>query len=155
MSGFGEVATQLILFIAIMGIVAGLVVYFNFYISETKGAMGDQKNYIKNQLRTEITIPTVYYKAQAGNDDIWVYTKNVGKTNMKTSCITLFVDNQDINLAATDIIFAGNRTAATLWRPDETLLLNASGNLDLAASQVFEVLIATCTGVTDSFEFST
>lgn len=152
---FGEVATQLILFIAIMGIVAGLVVYFNDYIASTRGAMGDQRRYVTSQLRTEITIPTVYYQAQVGNDDIWVYVKNVGKETMNTDCINVFVDNKFIELAASDIVYAGNLSEADLWRPDDTLLLNASEEVDLAADEVYDALVVTCNGVTDTYEFST
>ncbi|MFC2154635.1 hypothetical protein ACFLRC_04070 [Candidatus Altiarchaeota archaeon] len=153
--GFGEVATQLILFIAIMGIVAGMVAYFNSYIASTKGAMGDQRQYITNQLKTEIKIPTVYYAAQAGNDDIWVYVKNVGTTAMHTDCIDLFVDDQYIELVAGNITYAGNSTAISTWYSDDTILLNASGQMDLTADQVIEVIVNTCNGVTDTFEFST
>ncbi len=152
---FGEVATQLILFIAIMGIVAGLVVYFNDYIASTRGAMGDQRKYVTSQLRTEITIPTVYYAAQPGNDDVWVYVKNVGKETLGTDCVNVFVDNKFIELAAADIVYAGNLSEADLWRPEETLLLNASDEVDLPADDVYEALVVTCNGVTDNYRFST
>ena len=100
-------------------------------------------------------IVTVYFAAQEGNDDLWIYVKNIGDTTMKIpKCIELFVADTHVTMESGNITYA-NSSAVTYWDPDETLLLNATGKLDLTADQVTEVLIFTCNGVSDESTFST
>lgn len=92
--GFGDVASTLIMFIAIIGVSVGMVIAIKSYAIDTQESFDVQNTAVTNQLKTSIDIINVYY------DDVtnmtYVYLKNVGKTKLVTEDFDMFIDNSYI-----------------------------------------------------------
>ena len=146
--GFSTVAAQLLFFIAIVGISAGIIAVFGDYIDQTTGAMGDKQAFITNQLRTEIAISNI----DNSSGHLHIYAKNIGDANLNTDCLELYVDAGWVNLAVSEIVDPADDTAKELWLIEETLKLKPS-TAPLNTGSIHTAKIVTCNGVADSENF--
>ncbi len=147
--GFGDAASTLIMFIAVMSITTGLVVAFSNYMSKTQGSFTFQNELTSNKLRTSIGVTNVYYNDTSNN--LYVYVKNVGETKLITSNFDIFVDGG----------FSNNYTvyyANNLSKKMELLQLQQTAaiihNIDLGAGS-HTIKINTEYGVGDEDYFNT
>ncbi len=90
--GFGDAASTLIMFIAVISVTTGLVLAFQAYIADTKQSMSVQRDVLNNQLKTVISITNVYYNDTS--DRVYVYVKNIGETKLYTEDFDYFVDDE-------------------------------------------------------------
>ncbi len=147
--GFSTVAVQLLFFIAIMGISAGVIGVFSDYIDQTTGAMGDKQNFVTSQLRTSIKISNI----DNSSGHLYIYAKNIGDETLNTDCIELFVDNGWANLGAAVIVDPSDESAKDIWDLEETVKLKpATAPYDTTVT-THSVKIVTCNGVADSENF--
>ena len=89
--GFGDVASTLIMFIAIIGVSVGMVIAIKSYAIDTQDAFEVQNTAVNNQLQTSIDIINVYY--DDATNYTYVYLKNVGKTKLVTEDFDMFIDD--------------------------------------------------------------
>jgi archaellum component FlaG (FlaF/FlaG flagellin family) len=149
--GFSTVAAQILFFIAVVGISAGLIAVFGNYLDQAKGAMTDKQQYIVGQLRTDIVISNI----DNSSGHLTIYAKNVGKEQMKTDCMNLYVDGSYVQLSAPMITdpstgTPGNQVA--YWPPEGTVRIIPS-SATLIDGSVHEAKLVTCNGVTDTEDF--
>jgi archaellum component FlaG (FlaF/FlaG flagellin family) len=146
--GFSTVAAQIMFFIAVVGISAGLIAVFGNYLDQAKGAMSDKQQYIVGQLRTDIAISNI----DNSSGHLIIYVKNVGKEQLKTSCMNLYVDGSWVSLTSERITDPTTTNPVDYWAPEGTVKINPS-SAALVGGQVHEAKLVTCNGVTDTEDF--
>jgi archaellum component FlaG (FlaF/FlaG flagellin family) len=146
--GFSIASAHIIFFIGVVAISAGVIVAFNAYIDETKGAMTDKKNFITDQLRTQIEIVNVRYSGGVN----YIYTKNVGDRLMETDCINVFVDNKYISDSNLAVVNASSGEARDEWDVEETLEFRATESISPGSHTA---KVVTCNGISDEYSYST
>lgn len=146
--GFSTVAAQLLFFIAIIGISAGVIAVFSDYVDQTSGAMTDKKNFITSQLRTDIRVTNI----DNSSGHLYIYVKNIGDETLNTDCVELFVDANWVNLGPALMVDPSTENPKTVWASEETLKLKPI-TAPLSDASVHEVKIVTCNGVSDSENF--
>jgi len=146
--GFSDVATQLLFFIAVIGLSAGVIYTFGVYLDQTRGAMTDKQQYLIGQLRTDLAIANI----DNSSGHLHIYVKNVGKQQLKTSCISLFVDSAWVNLTSSTIVDPTTNADVTVWVPEGTIKIKPT-SAELGSSSVHEAKVVTCNGVTETEYF--
>jgi len=91
---FGDVASTLIMFVAIIGVSTGLVIAIKNYAIDTQESFDFQNKVITNQLKTSIDIINVYYDDTTNMT--YVYLKNIGKTKLVVGDFDMFIDDDYI-----------------------------------------------------------
>lgn len=90
--GFGEVASTLIMFIAVLGVTIGVVISFQNFVIDTQGSFEDQQELTSNKLKTAISISNTYYNDSSQR--LYVYVKNIGGVSLNTEIFDIYVDGQ-------------------------------------------------------------
>jgi len=159
--GFPQIATHLVVFITIVGLLTGLVLYMGSASRETRDAMITRRSAIVEKLKTDVVITNVYYRNDTPNtadNDFVVYVKNVGETQLKITerCPDLYVNNEFIDVALENITWAINQTPITYWKPEDTIKLNITDRVtSFPGNSTVEVKFVTCNGVSSTYQFST
>jgi archaellum component FlaG (FlaF/FlaG flagellin family) len=146
--GFSTVTAQLMFFIAVVGISASVIAVFGSYLDQAKGAMTDKQQHVIGQLRTDIAVTNIYN--QTGH--LYVYAKNVGKSDLNTDCIELYVDSGWVNVGASQKVDPATGDAVTEWPPEATIELKPT-SAPLNSGSVHKAKLITCNGVTTSLDF--
>ena len=147
--GFSAPAAQLIFFIAVVGLSAGVISVFSNYVDQTTGAMTDKQQYVTGQLRTDIVITNI----DNTSGHLHVYVKNVGNEQLSTDCLELYVDSGWITLAANDIVDPADDSAVEEFDSEETVQLKPTSS-SFNSGSIHEAKVVTCNGITDTEDFS-
>ncbi len=146
--GFSTVATQLLFFIAVIGLSAGVLAVFSDYLNRSMGAMGDKQAYITSQLRTDIRITNI----DNSSGHLHIYAKNIGDEKLGTDCVELYVDSAWVTLIPTRITYpAGGEM--DVWLPEETMKLNPQSAPLNSDAAIHEAKLVTCNGISDTENF--
>lgn len=123
---FGDAASTLILFIAVVMVTTGVIILFKNFVSETQGSFSVQSDVVNNKLKTIISISNVYYNSSSNIS--YIYIKNLGETKLRPQNFDLFIDEAfytDFNVS-----YASNLSQSlTLLNPQETAVIIK--NIDL------------------------
>lgn len=121
--GMSTIATQTILFIAVIGIAAGLVVGIKNFADKSESTFNVKRDDFANQIGTDISIEVIHYDNTTNNTVL--YVKNTGQTKLRPEQVDVYIDgiriprnitNRTIGvLADTEIIDPG------VWNPKEEL----------------------------------
>lgn len=147
-------ASQVIMFIAVVTVTSFLVVAFNGYISETSSSITMKNDYLVNQIKSDISIDVVSHNAVS--DTTFVYVKNTGKISLKLDDTDIYfnglrVPRNDTNrtieiLSDTDTINTG------IWDPKEEVLIKVYQSL--SGTESHKVIVAAQYDIKDLEEFS-
>lgn len=150
--GFGNLATTIIMFIAVLLVATGVIVSLRTNIDQTQSSMKAQADMLNNQIKTSLTITQTNYTAGTTT----AYVINNGKTTLKLDRIDAFLDaefiprnetNRTITLeASTDTTNPG------LWDPDEVVKVEIYKTLGPGQHRV---AVTTQYGTKDEELFST
>jgi archaellum component FlaF (FlaF/FlaG flagellin family) len=144
---FGGVASTLIMFIAIIGVTAGMVMSFQNYFLQTKDTLNFQQKQTNEKLKTFITITHTYYDDPGTN--LRVYIKNTGSINLKASYIDLFVNGAyGTNLTP---YYAGTTDIVEVLKQTQTMYIDYDITLPVGSHTVRAV---TELGVSDNEDFN-
>jgi archaellum component FlaG (FlaF/FlaG flagellin family) len=88
----GEAISTLILFIAIISVSAGLVVFMQNYVKETQDSLDSQSDFTNDKLKSSISIINLYYDSSA--NQLIAYVKNTGQVKLTTSSMNLFINGK-------------------------------------------------------------
>jgi archaellum component FlaG (FlaF/FlaG flagellin family) len=151
--GFSGLASQVIMFIAVITVTSILVVVFNGYITNTSNSIAIQNDYLVNQLKSDISIDVVSY---ANDNTTMIYVKNTGKVALRLNDTDVYlnglriprnVTNRNIEvLSDTDTINPGT------WDPKEQVLIEVYQKLNDTLSH--KVIVSAQYDVKDIEEFS-
>ncbi len=146
--GFGDAASTLILFIAVVAVSVGLVIAIQNYTLKTQDSMSFQNELTNNQIRTSIDIINVFYNSS--NENLYIYVKNLGQTNLDGDGFSLFVNKfyvpQYDSYKAEDLL-----TPLGILQPSQVGVLVANLSLDSGTHVVRLVSQYGGTGATDYF----
>jgi len=126
--GFGEVASQVIMFIAIVTISLAFVFMLNDMNQSTQSALSSKQKIENDKLMTELSFDLVDYKDGKLN----IFIKNIGETKIRLDTISIYLDgvflsNETITkeiIAETDLNDVG------IFNRNEILKMNITQNLD-------------------------
>lgn len=127
--GFGAVAANMLMFIAVIMIAGGFVVLINSYAQETTVSMQLQKDRLMEELRTDVTITAVSY-----NDTIprvWVYVLNTGKTTLNAERSDLYIDGVRVDRTERVLTIESDTELSDLpvWEPQEIIRIAVDTSL--------------------------
>lgn len=147
--GFGEVASTLIMFIAIIGITLGLILSFQSFVVDTQGSFNEQQDLTSNKLKSSISITNTFYNST--EEKLYVYVKNIGRMSLDTTQFDVFVDEKFQNSFSTTepTNFSKNISKLPI-QETATVIINSSLN-----SGTHSVEIVTQYGVKDEESFNT
>ncbi|MFP4117899.1 MAG: hypothetical protein ACLFTR_03160 [Candidatus Woesearchaeota archaeon] len=141
--GFSGIASQIIMFIALITIATGLVVVFNTNIREASTSLRIQSNAMALSMRTDVTIDMVSHDQEMNTTH--VYIRNTGRTQLNHNDTDVYLDglrvprndtNRTIQLLEdTDQVNEG------VWDPSEQILIEIFMPLD--ETETHEVSIIT------------
>ena len=146
--GFGGAVSTLIMFIAIISVTTGLVIAFMNYVNETQHSFDKKNDLSSKRLRTSITITNTYYNSTS--DDLYIYVKNIGETELVPDLLDLFV-NKDFEKDFMTVYpddFSKNKT---ILQPQESVVVINNVNI---TSGTHEVKVVTQYGVGDTEQFN-
>ena len=149
--GFGNVATTIILFIAVLLLATGVITTINTNVERSQASMRIQNEYLNNQIKTNILINQIDYDTGV----LTVYVINNGKTILKPELVDIYLDAAFIprNDTARTITIEPSTdvTNPGLWDPDEVLRIEV--DVPLTPGQ-HRVAVTTQYGVSDEKLFS-
>ena len=150
--GFGNIATTIILFIAVLTLATGVIITLNNNVARQQAGMKIQSDYLNNQLKTNILITSTNYTAGTTT----LYVSNEGSTTLKPDKTDLYLDGQFIPRNTTNrtitIESSTDITNPGLWDPDEIVKITITKTLN---SGEHRVIVMTQYGVKDEQLFST
>jgi len=120
----GSVASQVILFVAMIGITTGLVVVFNEYVDETSSSTTAQWKIISDQMKTDITITSITYNSLDNPDNITFYLMNTGKTILNQSLIDVYLDgfvSRNVGNRTIELDSSTDNIDSNVWNPKEVV----------------------------------
>jgi len=147
--GFSTAAAQVIFFIAVVGISAGVISLFSNYVDQATGAMSDKQQYVTGQLRTDIAITNI----DNSSGHLHVYVKNVGNQQLHTNCIELYVDSAWVSLTSAMIVNPSTEAQVSDWDSEGTVKLKPT-SAPLNSGSIHEAKVITCNGISDTEDFS-
>lgn len=149
--GFGNLATTIIMFIAVMLLSTAVIVSFRTQTDQAQASMRAQSEFLNNQIKTNIEITNTNYTT----NNLRVYVLNDGKTTLKLETVDVYVDNgfiprNDSNRTIS-IEASTDTTNPGLWDPSEIIRIDVDTTL---SSGTHKVAIGTPYGVSDEETFS-
>jgi archaellum component FlaG (FlaF/FlaG flagellin family) len=152
--GFSGMASQVIMFIAVITVTTVLVIVFNGYVNEASNSLNIKNDYLSKQMKTDISIDVVSY--DSSSDTTYIYVKNTGKISLKLNDTDVYLNgfriprsdtNRSIEvLSDTDTINPGT------WDPKEEVLVKVYQALSSSTSH--KVIVSTQYDASDMDEFS-
>lgn len=152
--GFSELATQMIMFVAVITVASGLVIVFNTSVTKTSNSIQTKTDTLAQTMKTDVTIDMVSY--DSSSNTTYVYVKNTGKTQLQVNDTDVYLNGFRISRNTT------NRTIEVLpdtdtinpgiWDPKEQILIKVFDKLN--SSTTHKVTITTEYDVQDTEEFS-
>jgi len=158
--GFDGIASQAIMFIAVLGACATLVVVFNNQLSSTTSAMTSQQDSLENQIKTAINIETVTYNSTS--KIVSFYARNTGTTTLRIDKLSIYVGTMWIGNATTSRNVSvmpdtnvGTNNNANLWDPNEVIMGNLStiSNGGLTTGTTYTLRVVSQYQTAETFDF--
>jgi len=128
--GFANIATTIIMFIAVLLLATGVLITLQTNIDKSQASMQAQAELLNNEIITSMDITSVNYTI--GN--VRIYAINNGKSTLKLDRIDTYIDdvfiprndtNRTIQIeSSTDIKNPG------LWDPNEVIRIDVSTTLN-------------------------
>ena len=123
---FGDLATQIILFIAVIGLATGVVAGMKVHVDKTASSMALQQSRISDKIETDITIEIVSYETGTPNQVV-AYIKNTGNKVLDINKTDAYLDDLRVPRLAVnrsiEVIADTDTTNTGYWDPGEEALI--------------------------------
>lgn len=147
-------ASQVIMFIAVVTVTSILVVVFNGYITDTSNSITIKNDFLVNQLKSDISIDVVSY--DSGINTTSVYVKNTGKVALKVNDTDIYLNGLRIPRNDTnrtiEVLVDTDSVNPGIWDPKEEVLIQVFQKLNSSFSH--DVIVSTQYDAKDTEEFS-
>ncbi len=149
--GFGDVVSQTIFFIAILGISVTLIMLFNNYVSSASASIESSRSRMVDQMSTHFDITNVYHENNTNTTHVYVLNTGESKImpeDMDAYINSRFVPRTEINASvvpSTDVRDEG------IWNPGETMYMYINMSLE---DEIHSIDVVAPNGVSDSDVFS-
>lgn len=137
--GFSSIAAGFIIFIAVMGISTGVIIAMKGHADSAQSAVNNQQARMVNQLKSEMSIDYSFY--DSSSDEIYLYLRNTGFTQIDNRTIDVYVDafripRNDTNRTI-EVVQDSEVIQNGIWDPKEVILIKV--NYTLAPSQIYTI----------------
>jgi archaellum component FlaF (FlaF/FlaG flagellin family) len=124
--GFGNIISQVILFMSIMITLVVVSLIFKSYVTNTNLSLQIQHENIVQKLETSFSILNVTYDET--NEEVNIFLKNTGSRKLDPSEIDLFILNDRLsrNNFDIEILESTNLINHLHWDPGEILIIKVS-----------------------------
>jgi archaellum component FlaG (FlaF/FlaG flagellin family) len=140
--GFSTVSAEILFFLAVVAVSAGVIAVFSSYVDRAQGAMSDKQAHIVSQLRTDIALTNI----DNSSGHLYIYMKNIGTEQLKADCMNLYVDGGWVNLGA-DIMVDPATGLAKKYLDSQSTLEFKPIAAPLNSNTVHEAKVVTCNGI--------
>ena len=152
--GFSDLATQIIMFIAVITVATGLIVVFNASVTEASNSVRIRTDTLSLTMRTDITIDMVSY--ESSTNTTFVYVRNTGKTMLTPNQTDVYLNGFRIprneSYRTIEIIEDTDLINPGVWDPSEQIIIKIFQELN--SSVIHEVTVATEYNVQQTEKFS-
>ncbi len=133
--GFGTLAANLIMFIAVIMLAGSLVIALNVYVQQTQDSLQNQQDRLMQEMRSEITIDSVNYEeAESGNEEdiTEIFVRNSGRTDLRLDRIDVYLDGPRVSREDTEIELEEDTIigSSEAWNPRETIKITVEQDID-------------------------
>ncbi len=151
--GFGSVAANMIMFIAVITIAASFVIFINAFAQETSTSLKVQKDRLAAEIKTDISITSISFTNTSSPDTTTVYVKNTGKTKLSLTYTDIYIDGIRFEQSDRDVTVENDTAVGNslIWDPTEIIKIEA--RLDLT-NTIHKVRIVTGNGIAAEDTFS-
>lgn len=153
MIGFGNIVSQVVLFMSIMIVIVVLSIVYKTYVTTTNLSLKIQQEQVVSRIDTSFSILNVTY--DSSDDDVYFYLENTGSVKLNPDLTDVFLDGaripRNMSLLDVEILSSSNLVNYEHWDPGETLKLNLTQTLS-AGSHIISV--ATENGVSRTTIFT-
>lgn len=152
--GASTAVTQMIMFIAALGIATGLLMGIKAFSDTAEGSFKTQSDDFNNQITTAIKIELISHDDV---DDITsIYVVNRGQTNMKLNSLDVYIDGirlpRNTDNRTIEMISDTETVNTGIWDPKEKILIKANMTLNPLISH--EATVTGPYGAIDKDSFS-
>ncbi len=152
--GFSDLASQIIMFIAVITVATGLVVAFNSSVTEASNSMKIRTDTLSLTMRTDVTIDMISYEDETNTT--FVYVRNTGKTMLSTNQTDVYLDGLRVPRNNThrtiEILEDTDEINSGIWDPTEQVLIKIFEELNSTATH--EIAVTTEYNTKDTEKFS-
>jgi archaellum component FlaG (FlaF/FlaG flagellin family) len=145
--GFDGLASQAIMFIAVMSASVLLVYIFQSQVSESTGTIIQKQETLKNQLATDVSIDSITYNGTTLN----IYAKNVGRTQISPNQTSIYINGEYIQNKTVRLLTDTDQDPVGVWGTSEVIQILT--NITLATG-TYSLRLSTEYGTVTSEEFS-
>jgi archaellum component FlaF (FlaF/FlaG flagellin family) len=119
--GFDGIASQAIMFIAVLGASTLLVSMFTQQLQGTTNAINTKQDSLNAQLLTAMAIESA--TLNTSNGILTAYAKNTGTTKLQLTTLSIYVNNYYLNSTQKNVTIASNvnSTTPTVWDSKEVI----------------------------------
>jgi archaellum component FlaG (FlaF/FlaG flagellin family) len=146
--GFSTVSAEILFFLAVVAVSAGVIAVFSSYVDKAQGAMNDKQQYIVSQLRTDVAITNI----DNSSGHLYIFVKNVGSEQLKTDCMNMYVDGGWVNVGAGQIVNPATGAALAYVDSESTVEFKPT-SAPLSLNTVHSAKVVTCNGIWASSNF--
>ncbi|MDD3264020.1 MAG: hypothetical protein PHT94_03945 [Candidatus Nanoarchaeia archaeon] len=127
--GFGDVASQVIMFISIVTISLAFVFMLNDMNQSTQSALSSKQKIENDKLMSSLSFDLIDYR----NGNLNIYIKNIGETKIKLETISFYLDGEFLSneTITKEIISETDINDIGIFNKNEILKINLSKNLDI------------------------
>jgi archaellum component FlaF (FlaF/FlaG flagellin family) len=145
--GFDGLASQAIMFIAVMSASVLLVYIFQSQVSESTGTIIQKQETLKNQLATDVSIDSITYNGTTLN----IYAKNVGRTQISPNQTSIYINGEYIEDKTVKLLTDTDTQPLGVWGTSEVIQILT--NITLGTG-TYTLRLSTEYGTVTSEEFS-
>ncbi|MDD9953778.1 MAG: hypothetical protein OXR66_05575 [Candidatus Woesearchaeota archaeon] len=152
--GFGSIATQMVLFIAMVTIAASLVMHMRVFTGQATASIAVQKDRLVEELKTDVTITSLSFSNLTDPHTATIYVKNTGKIKLKLNATDLYIDGSRYTTTERNISIENDTEVNNplIWDPSEVVKIEGFRNL---SGGLHTARVVTDNGVSDEDTFST
>jgi archaellum component FlaG (FlaF/FlaG flagellin family) len=152
--GFSDLATQIIMFIAVITVATGLVIAFNSSVTEASNSMKVKTDSLSLTMRTDVTIDMVSY--EEASNTTFVYVRNTGKTMLTTNQTDVYLNGFRIprneSHRTIEVLEDTDNLNIDIWDPTEQILIKIFSELNDTTTH--EITVTTEYNTKDTEQFS-
>ena len=152
--GFSDLATQIIMFVAVITVATGLIVVFNASITEASNSIRIRTDTLSLTMKTDISIDMIAY--DSATNTTYVYVRNTGKTMLTTNQTDVYLNGfrvpRNETFRTIEVIEDTDLINPGIWDPTEQVLIKIFHELN--SSVIHEVTVTTEYNVQETEKFS-
>jgi archaellum component FlaG (FlaF/FlaG flagellin family) len=136
--GFGTVATEIIIFMAVIVIAGVLAINMNSFSQQTGDTINYQKEKTIDKISTQIAISETNYNNAVNPGKLKIYVKNIGNTAVTLNQTEVYVNGERITNSEKNITVEADTDVGNpkLWDPTELAKIEVNKNTSKGINRI-------------------